>query len=312
MPTRWPTRPTRAPRTPPGRSGASWSQQTQSTATDGNAGECFGCSVAICGDTALIGAVGFNNFQGSAYIFVRSGATWSQQAKLVAPDGEPSDYFAHAVAISGDTALVGAEGDDVDPNPDQGSAYVFVRSEATWSLQAKLLAADGAFSDIFGHSVAISGDTALVGAMGHDVAANPDQGSAYLFASLGRRMERANRTHGCRWGSGGDSFGFSAAQSGDTALVGASAQTVGGNSYQGSAYVFAPDTTAPTTTAVGLQAYGDAGWIDTSQTVGLSATDAGGSGWPPPVTPSMAATRSPTRRRSPSPGGSHRHLLVGR
>ena len=259
------------------RSGTSWSQQTQLTAADGDVGECFGCSVALCGDTALIGAVGFNNFQGSAYIFVRSGTSWSQQAKLLAADGVPWDYFGHAVAISGDTALLGAEGDDVDPNPDQGSAYVFVRSEATWSLQAKLLAADGAFSDWFGHAVGISGDTALVGAMGDDIAANPDQGSAYLFVRSGTEWSEQTQLTAAD-GEAGDNFGFSAAQSGDTALVGASANTVGENSYQGSAYVFAPDTTAPTTTADGLQADGDSGWIDTSQTVGLSATDAGGSG----------------------------------
>ena len=104
--------------------------------------------------------------QGSAYVFTRSGTTWTQQAKLTASDGAADDYFGYSVALSGDTALVGAYWDDVGANYDQGSAYVFTRSGTTWTQQAKLTASDGAAGDHFGHSVALSGDTALVGATG--------------------------------------------------------------------------------------------------------------------------------------------------
>ena len=92
-------------------------------------------------------AIGANADQGSAYVFVRSGTTWSQQAKLTAADGAAGDEFGCSVAISGDTAVVGARYDAVGANADQGSAYVFVRSGTTWSQQAKLTAADGAADD---------------------------------------------------------------------------------------------------------------------------------------------------------------------
>ena len=167
------------------RSGTSWSQQAQLTAGDGAAGDCFGYSVALAGDTALVGAyvndVGAAVDQGSAYVFTRSGATWSQQAQLTAGDGAAGDYFGYSVALAGDTALVGAYLNDVGANADQGSAYVFTRSGATWSQQAQLTAGDGAAADDFGHSVALAGDTALVGAVADDVGAAADQGSAYVF-----------------------------------------------------------------------------------------------------------------------------------
>jgi hypothetical protein len=83
--------------------------------------------VALCGDTALIGAQGDDGQKGSAYVFVRSGATWSQQAKLTASDGAWGDRFARSVALSGDTALVGACWDTVGANTNQGSAYLFTR-----------------------------------------------------------------------------------------------------------------------------------------------------------------------------------------
>jgi hypothetical protein len=171
------------------RSGTAWTQQAQLTAGDGAAGDHFGKSVAISGDTAIVGAddadVGANIDQGSAYVFVRSGTAWTQQAQLTAGDGAAGDLFGASVAISGDTAIVGAYDDDVGANSDQGSAYVFVRSGTTWTQQAQLTAGDGAAGDAFGKSVAISGDTAIVGAGYDDVGANSDQGSAYVFVRSG-------------------------------------------------------------------------------------------------------------------------------
>ncbi|MBC8100378.1 MAG: hypothetical protein H7Y11_13120, partial [Armatimonadetes bacterium] len=152
----------------------------------------FGNSVALsaAGNTALVGAflddVGVNSDQGAAYVFVRSGSIWTQQVLLTASDGAEEDFFGNSVALSGDgdTALVGASGDDVGTNSDQGAAYVFVRSDSSWTQQTLLTANDGAASDRFGSLVALSNDgmVTLVGTTGDDVGANTNQGSAYIIA----------------------------------------------------------------------------------------------------------------------------------
>jgi hypothetical protein len=224
------------------RSGMVWTQQAKFTGGDGAAADSFGVPVALSGDTALVGAfvddVGANVDQGSAYVFTRSGTAWTQQIKLVTGDGAAWSYFGYSVALSGDTALVGVYADDVGTNVDQGSAYVFVRNGTAWTQQAKLTAEDGAANDNFGISVALSGDTLLIGADGDDVAGNVDQGSAYVFVrSGGVWTQKAHLIAGD--GAAYDHFGVSVALSGDTALVGAYFDTVGSNSRQGSAYVFA-------------------------------------------------------------------------
>ena len=126
---------------------------------------------------------------GAAYVFVRSGDTWNQQAKLLAADGQSSDKFGASVAIDRDTVVVGSAFDD-DFGSSSGSAYVFVRSGDAWTQQAKLLASDGFISDVFGTSVAISGDTVVVGAPGHDVSRpgmrrRDSAGAAYVFVRSG-------------------------------------------------------------------------------------------------------------------------------
>ena len=117
---------------------------------------------------------------GSAYVFVRIGSVWSQQAKLLPADGATYNEFGALVSMSGDTALVGAYLDD-DNGSNSGSAYIFVRIGTVWSQQAKLLPADGAAGDEFGTSVSVSGDTALVGARLDDDNGS-GSGSAYVFA----------------------------------------------------------------------------------------------------------------------------------
>jgi hypothetical protein len=133
---------------------------------------------------ALGDDVGANFDQGSAYAFTRTGSTWSEQAKLTASDGAIGDSFGSSVAVSADTAVVGAFFDTVGANAAQGSAYAFTRTGSTWSQQAKLTASNGAASDQFGSSVAVDGDTAVVGARQDDVGANAFQGSAYVFTGL--------------------------------------------------------------------------------------------------------------------------------
>ncbi len=223
------------------RSGTIWTEQQKLTATDGAAGDFFGISVAISGNTAIIGAsnddVGANNDQGSAYVFTRSGTVWTQQAQLTASDGATLDTFGVSVSISGNTAIVGANQDNVGANTDQGSAYIFTRSGITWTQQAQLTATGGAANDTFGISVAISGDTALVGAYQDDVGANTNQGSAYVFTRSGGVWTQQAQLNGTG-GAATDNFGSSVSLDGDTAVVGAYQDDVGANANQGSAYVF--------------------------------------------------------------------------
>jgi hypothetical protein len=124
--------------------GISWIEQAKLTASDGNAYDYFK-SVSISGDYAIVGSWGNDdsgNLSGSAYIFKRNGENWSQQAKLLASDGNDSDYFGFSVSISGDYAIIGSYADD-DMGFASGSAYIFRRDGTVWSQQAKLLAADG-------------------------------------------------------------------------------------------------------------------------------------------------------------------------
>lgn len=222
------------------RSGTTWTQQTKLTAADGTPNDDFGQSVAISGNTIIVGArndVGTNADQGSAYVFIRSGTTWMQQAKLIAADGAATDAFGRSVALEGDTAIVGAYLDDVGANADQGSAYVFTRSGTTWTQKSKLTAADGAANDYFGFSVAVSGDTAIIGVLLDDVGGKVNQGSAYVFTRSGTSWtQQAQLT--AAGSAGSDYFGIAVALSGETAIVGATNTTVNGNSGQGVAYVF--------------------------------------------------------------------------
>lgn len=166
------------------RNGNNWVQQAKLTANDGISYDEFGRSVAISGETILIGSlakIGANDYQGSAYVFVREGGVWMQQAKLTAPDGANNDRFGFAVALAGDTAVIGSAGDDIGPHANQGSVHVFEREQGEWTKRSKLTTSDGSTFDSLGYSVAISGDTVVAGAIGDDEAANLDQGSAYLF-----------------------------------------------------------------------------------------------------------------------------------
>ena len=170
-----------------------WSAATQQAkiqASDKEAGDRFGMAVSISGDgnTAIVGAyyedTGVAN-SGAAYVFVRSGSTWTQQAKIQASDKQESDYFGYAVSISddGNTAIVGAYYEDPGA-ADAGAAYIFVRSGSTWTEQAKIQASDKEVNDQFGYSVSISGDgtTAILGALWEDTGAN-DAGAAYIFVA---------------------------------------------------------------------------------------------------------------------------------
>jgi hypothetical protein len=223
------------------RSGGVWTLQVKLVAANGDADDSFGNSVAIDGDTAVVGApddeVGANHLQGTAYVFVRSGTTWTQQAQLIANNGDANDRFGAAVAIDGDTALVGAPRDEVGANFFQGTAYVFTRSGTTWTQQAQLIQSNGDAGDQFGAAVAIDGDTAVVGAPDDEVGANTFQGTAYVFVRSGPVWSEQAQL-AANNGDAGDLFGAAVAVSGDTALAGAANDEVGANADQGTAYVF--------------------------------------------------------------------------
>jgi hypothetical protein len=219
------------------RTGTTWTQQAKLIASDSEAWDRFGFSVSLYDDTALISAEGDNDNgqnSGSAYIFTRTGTTWTQQAKLIASDGAMFDYFGHSVSLDGDTALIGSRDDD-DNGDMSGSAYIFTRTGTTWTQQAKLIASDGAENDWFGRSVSISGDTALITAE-YDDDNGVDSGSAYVFTRSGDKWMQEQKLLASD-GAEEDLFGRSVYISGDIAIIGADADDDNGVD-SGSAYVF--------------------------------------------------------------------------
>ena len=227
------------------RSGTSWTQQSKLQASDKASYDYFGYSVSIDsdGDTAIVGAYGEDTggaHSGSAYIFTRSGSTWTQQAKIQASDAQADDYFGISVSISGDgnTAIVSARNEDTTAS-NAGSAYIYTRSGSTWSQQAKIQASDAQANDNFGYSVDISndGDTVIVGAYREDTGGT-DAGSAYIYTRSGSTWSQQAKIQ-ASFGGSEDRFGYSVSidSDGDTAIVSAIYEDTGGASA-GSAYIF--------------------------------------------------------------------------
>lgn len=259
------------------RSGMGWSQQAYLKASNTEAGDQFGYAVAIDGESIVVGApgedsaaMGVNGDQsgnglvdsGAAYVFVRNGTVWSQQAYLKASNTGADDRFGSAVALSGGTVIVGGWGEDSattgvngnqadNTNPDSGAAYVFVRNGTVWSQQAYLKASNSGASDNFGIAVAIDGETLVVGAFGESSAATgvngnqaddstADAGAAYVFVrssgtwSQQAYLKAANTRDG-------DIFGRAVSIAGETIVVGSAledsdATGVNGNPTSGFAY----------------------------------------------------------------------------
>ncbi|MCK5828679.1 MAG: FG-GAP repeat protein [Methylococcales bacterium] len=240
------------------RTGSTWSQQAYLKPSNTGGGDKFGYSVAISGNTLVVGAisedsnsVGVNGSQsnnsasdsGAAYVFTRTGTTWSQQAYLKASNAETGDKFGYSVAIAGNTLVVGAYLEDssstgVNGNgqnnnlaDSSGAAYVFTRAGATWSQQAYLKASNTGAGDDFGKSISISGNTIVVGAREEDSEStgvngnqsnnlSTDSGAAYVFTRAGaiwsqQAYLKASNT------DFEDAFGWSVAISGNTLVVGA-------------------------------------------------------------------------------------------
>jgi hypothetical protein len=216
--------------------GANWTQQAKLAASDGASNDSFGVSVALDGDTALVGAATAGGQRpGAGYVFTRNGANWSEQQKLTAADGAAADLFGGAVALSGDTAALGAAGQDINGVSNQGAAYVFTRNGASWQQEQKLTAHDGAASDEFGWALHLSGGKLLVGAPAGRRSGNGREGAAYVFAGNGAGWSALQKLTASD-GANADDFGAAVAIDGATALIGA-ATADAANQDQGATYL---------------------------------------------------------------------------
>lgn len=242
------------------RSGNAWSQQAYLKASNTEGGDQFGISVGISGDTVVVGAWGedgsatggeSNNSAtnaGAAYIFTRSGSAWSQQARLKASNAEANDFFGEAVAISGETVVVGAWGEDSSATggesdnsaSESGAAYAFTRNGSVWSQQARLKASNAEANDQVGYAVAISGETVVLGAAGEDSSAMGSEGdnsvsaagAAYVFTRNGSDWSQLARLKASNAGAG-DEFGYAVGISGGTVVVGARWEDSNGSGGEG-------------------------------------------------------------------------------
>jgi FG-GAP repeat protein len=235
------------------RNGTTWTQQAYLKASNANAGDLFGTYVAISGDTIVVGAYAEDGAgsgvnprprknekplpeSGAAYVFVRNGTTWTQQAYLKASNPDPNDGFGLYVAIDGDTIVVGAYNEASsgrernNSTPGAGAAYVFARSGTTWTQQAYLKASNPGVADNFGAGVAVSGNLVAVGAINessNSTGVNGDQnndlagssGAAYVFVRNGTKWTQEAYLKASNTGAG-DQFGRPAL-SGNTLVVAA-------------------------------------------------------------------------------------------
>ncbi len=208
-------------------------ESTKLVASDAAAYANFGSAVAVSGESALIGSYKDGGSVGSAYVFILASGTWTQQAKLTASDAAASSFFGYSVAISGETTVVGAPLDNHDGLYDPGSAYIFVRSGGVWSQQAKLTAFDPVDFGRFGLSVAVFGETVVVGQYFSQSTGPPEAGSAYVYVRTGGVWTHQAKLTASD-AAAGDNFGRAVALSGETAAIGAWQD----DDNAGSAYVF--------------------------------------------------------------------------
>jgi len=206
-----------------------WIETARLIHAGGSADDAFGASVAIDGDTAVvgqpIGALVGMHVAGAAYVFVRSGGAWTEAATLVPSDGAIDDAFGNSVAISGDTIVVGAPGAALGDVAAEGKAYVFVRPSGGWAgvlhenaQLGNFLAAGATGPDGLGFSVSISGDTVVAGAP----ESFSQSGLVFVFVEPGATGWTSTIAPSAFLeASSGDHLGFSAAISGDTVVAGA-------------------------------------------------------------------------------------------
>ena len=209
------------------RDGANWTEQQKLTASDGTASHEFGSAVAIDGDTCVIGAYRDNSFTGAAYVFVRSGETWSEQEKITALNGNQHHWFGISVGIDNGIIAVGANNAE--------RVYTFTHDGSAWMERQTLFASDAAGGDWFGFSLDIRGDSIVVGAFRNDDDGS-SSGSAYVFKGNGTIWTQQQKLNASD-AAAGDEFGYSVAIHEDSVAIGSrSDDDAGGES--GSAYVF--------------------------------------------------------------------------
>jgi hypothetical protein len=284
-----------------------WTQQAKLAASDpaGTAKENFGFSVALDGDTAVVGAPNRGTFSGdpfggagAAYVFQRSGTKWSQQAilTLTPSGGVTGDFFGFSVAVSGGTVLAGAVGAALPLHGgNSGAVFEFVRSGAAWPQVARFAGADTAPGDAFGWDVALTGNTAVIGAP-RNSPVNP--GTAYVFTKTSTGFAQRAKL-AAPDSQDGDLFGRSVALSGRTILVGAPgccALDPHEGEFRGAAYTFVHSGSRWVNRAKLTARDGKAIISDTSQqgdTFGDSVALAGGT----------AVIGAPTKSKGPAVAG---------
>lgn len=222
--------------------GGIWTQQAVLLAPDGALADKFGYSVAISENTVVVGSYNDDSplsNAGSAYVFVRSGTTWTFQQKLTANDAAADDQFGVSVAVSGPTVFVGANFSDQPSNSDAGAVYRYTQSGTVWTQAQKLIPAGGVIlGDHFGESVAVSGSKLAVGSPGADVPFTA-AGSVYVFFEGGGGVYSQQDKISIASGANGDSFGFSVAIEGNTLIGGATQYTpIISQPAYGAAYVY--------------------------------------------------------------------------
>jgi hypothetical protein len=254
-----------------------WSQQAYVKASNTKPGDGFGTSVAVNGDTLVVGApfedsgatgIGGNQADvsapdsGAVYVFTRTAGAWSQQAYVKASNTNPDDGFGFSVDVAGHMLIVGARNEDSaatgidgdqsdDSSPDSGAAYVFTRTDGAWSQEAYVKASNTGTGDSFGSGVAVADDTVFVGARFEDSASTgiggnqmdnsaPDSGAVYVFTRIGGAWNQQAYVKASN-SSAEDSFGVHISAKGDTLLVGAPYEDSGATSIEGNQ----EDDTAP-------------------------------------------------------------------
>jgi hypothetical protein len=239
-------------------------EEAKLTASDGTSSSNFGYSVAVSGDTVVVGVPNAN----AAYVFTEPASGWAnmtQTAKLTASDGTAKSEFGYSVAISGNTVVVTAP-DATGSIPGRpGAIYEFTEPTTGWAdmtQTAKFTPSDGATGPWFGQSVAISGNTVVVGATGTAASgySNSGTGAAYVFVEPSGGWANMNQTATLTNsdGAASDNFGCSIAIDGSTMVVGAEEATIGANSGQGAAYIYSEP---------------GGGWVTSTETAKLTASD---------------------------------------
>ncbi len=205
--------------------GSTWVQQQKLLAGDGASDDQFGMAVSMSGNYAVVGAPGDDNGantdQGSAYIFFYDGSSWMQTQKIEHVSSGAGDQFGNSVCIKDNKVIIGAPFDDIAGNNSQGSADIYAYNGASWVLQDRLVASDGAVDDRFGYSVTITGNYAIAGIPYDNVGSNADQGSANQYFFNGSNWVFQKKfTNTFFTATPDDRFGWSVSMSASYCIIG--------------------------------------------------------------------------------------------